>query len=440
MHLILGQFYDVHTIKAIETFCMGEVLVPQVRLQAGLFQRAVLELVQEYAVLRAAFTYGDGLWLMSISSAKQADKSFVVQQAAKEAFALQQQLQMAVDDFREHLDLQTPPLFRYVLFDAEHASHQRLLLIFHHLICDGISSRLLWKRLSAIYHQLLRGTWSGGVPLSDSYPHFHAEVCGRHRALAWQPGGGALRVQHAGELNQLFQRTGLTSSWLDAIQMYQKIMGKDVVQLRKHAAHFGVSLSDFFLTCWLRTLAQFQNDGQVFLLLWTSPHFVGHWQTSIVNLVGSVSFPIPVAFSLHQEEPLPEALVRVGQELDRGLSSAEDFAVRHLVGEPGTHWPELPTMGFNFVSDYRPGQHLIAYEKAPENVYITPMEQECLDLGLGLDVEVYGEEIRIHMHASPLVDKHLSADVLMTTFFSLLTEHQDHEFQAQVAVQNYADV
>src|SRR6185369_11021371 len=54
-------------------------------------------------------------------------------------------------------DLRLGPLVRVVLFDLGAEQPARLLVIFHHLVIDGVSWRILFQDLPAIYEQLERG-------------------------------------------------------------------------------------------------------------------------------------------------------------------------------------------------------------------------------------------------------------------------------------------
>jgi non-ribosomal peptide synthase protein (TIGR01720 family) len=62
-------------------------------------------------------------------------------------------------------DLSVPPLMRVALFEAGQPYRQRLLIIIHHLVTDGVSWRILLEDLQAAYEQLERGQAEGEVRL-----------------------------------------------------------------------------------------------------------------------------------------------------------------------------------------------------------------------------------------------------------------------------------
>src|SRR5689334_1110264 len=66
-------------------------------------------------------------------------------------------------------DLRQGPLVRVVLFDLGAEQPARLLVIFHHLAIDGVSWRLLFQDLAAIYEQLSQGQPVVLPPKTTSY-------------------------------------------------------------------------------------------------------------------------------------------------------------------------------------------------------------------------------------------------------------------------------
>lgn len=201
--------------------------------------------------------------------------------------------------------------------------------------------------------------------------------------------------------------------------MERQICGVDLLEVRAQAAKAGVGLSDFLLACWIHTLAKVQSKGDVYLLMWVSPHFVGNWSTPTSDLVGSVSFPLPVRFSLDEDRPITKTLQSVHEELLRGLSSAEDFAALYFGGGKESVPPVLPSIGFNFVTDRSSCTSLIGYELAPEGILIDRLPEEPFELALGLDIEIYGQQMHISISATPFVATQLSMNELIEDFTAL---------------------
>jgi bacitracin synthase 3 len=65
------------------------------------------------------------------------------------------EMTLAADNFQADINLETGPLMKVALFKL--SDEDRLLIIIHHLIIDGISWRILYNDLTIAYHQYLSG-------------------------------------------------------------------------------------------------------------------------------------------------------------------------------------------------------------------------------------------------------------------------------------------
>ncbi|AZE93126.1 Siderophore biosynthesis non-ribosomal peptide synthetase [Pseudomonas orientalis] len=420
MRLILGQLYDISTTLEIEKHCVGDVLVPTSRLDADALSGAVNYLLHKFPTLRASFISKNDELIMRFCDPCDLliDRLFQVRPAARRPLELRDQLVNYIDEVRASMSLDQPPLLRYCLFDAECASEQRLVIIFNHLVCDGISSRIIWRELSRAYKSLLAGKTLEAEPCA-TYQFFAQELLDRHRQLAGEPSVGIPYEPGSGLLDKLTYGLACTCTVAEVVRKESRICGADLSAVRAHAAEAGVGLSDFLLACWVQSLAKVQSTGDVTLLMWVSPHFVGDWATPVTDLVGSVSFPLPVTFSLDRRRSFIKTLQSVDEELQRGLSNAEDFAVRYFAGEKQLAPTVLPGIGFNFVSDQRPGASLIGYELAPEDIHIERLSQEPFELALGLDIELYGQQMHVSLSATPRVAAQLPMDQLIEDLLTL---------------------
>ena len=58
---------------------------------------------------------------------------------------------------QQSLDIEKGPLIKAVLFDCGSSRPQRLLIVIHHLMVDGVSWRILLEDLETVYTQLTKG-------------------------------------------------------------------------------------------------------------------------------------------------------------------------------------------------------------------------------------------------------------------------------------------
>ncbi|TBU87892.1 non-ribosomal peptide synthase/polyketide synthase [Phytopseudomonas dryadis] len=127
------------------------LLTPATALQAAPLEQAFRHLQRHHDALRMRYCQIDAGWNQSHAAVNQA-------QALLRTFTLQDssQLPALCQKLQRSLDLADGPLIRAALVDLPDAS-QRLLLVIHHLVVDGVSWRILLEDLQTTYQQLSTG-------------------------------------------------------------------------------------------------------------------------------------------------------------------------------------------------------------------------------------------------------------------------------------------
>ncbi|MCU1758991.1 non-ribosomal peptide synthase/polyketide synthase [Pseudomonas sp. 14P_8.1_Bac3] len=123
-------------------------------LDAGHLQQALQALVEHHDALRLAFTSQEGAWVAEHRSltAQHQQAPLLWRADVADAATLEQLAEQA----QRSLDLASGPLLRAVLANMADGS-QRLLLVIHHLVVDGVSWRILLEDLQQAYEQLHAG-------------------------------------------------------------------------------------------------------------------------------------------------------------------------------------------------------------------------------------------------------------------------------------------
>ncbi|SFJ92860.1 non-ribosomal peptide synthetase [Bradyrhizobium sp. cf659] len=204
------------------------LLLPQMQVDWETLRRALTAIVEHHDALRLRFKQVDGAWRAEQGPAlvpsellwMHADVGGVTDIAGLARAA------------QESLRLSSGPLLRAVGMDLADGS-QRLLLVIHHLVVDGVSWRILLEDLASAYDQLQRGSPVTLPPKSDSYGSWSerlhayaatAEIaaelprwrdCGAGARLPCDDDhGGVDRVDDGGEVSLVFD-ADLTSRLLE---------------------------------------------------------------------------------------------------------------------------------------------------------------------------------------------------------------------------------
>ncbi|MBJ9975377.1 peptide synthetase [Pseudomonas sp. S75] len=412
MHLLLGQIYDCETAYDLEDLFVGELIVPTDVLLPDYLQQAVAYIYAKYPVLSAHFLRTSEGWCMEwgdVDRNKVETAVHVIQAESNRAMLAQiHHWTRVVQD----AGLRSQPLLRYGLFESMESGEQRLLILFHHLVCDGISSRILWRDLSRAYQAAERGTPLVAQPC-DSYLRLALELERRHRQLTTpapppvQPPGLMDRLcrEHHGQVRH------------DSVLSWTVVLEPDALyELHQQAKAWRVSLADLLLGHWTCALSRLQSSGTVGLMMWMSPHFVGEWDTPVAELVGSVAFPMPVTFELFRST-LHEHVLRATRDLQEALDGAQEYAARYFSGVPESERPDLPALGFNFVNSPRPRPQLLGYRLAPERLDIRRAPEQLAELSLGFEAELYEDRLKITVQAVRQLERQLALRAWVQVLF-----------------------
>jgi amino acid adenylation domain-containing protein/non-ribosomal peptide synthase protein (TIGR01720 family) len=157
--------------------------------EAPLLGRALDAVLQHHDGLNLSFRpLNDGTWQQAYRESPAPD-SLWVRDVADDAALVR-----LCEQAQRSLDLQNGPLLRLVL--AQMPQGQRLLLVAHHLVVDGVSWRVLLEDLARAYAQLASHSAVNLGPKSSSYQRW---------------------AQHLVQAAQAPERAAETAQWLDLI-------------------------------------------------------------------------------------------------------------------------------------------------------------------------------------------------------------------------------
>ena len=156
-------------------------------LDTELLEQALQHLVRHHDSLRLTFTEQEGAWQAIYRELDTEDQSLLT---VKNIASLSEIPSDYCDTIQHSLNLSRGPLLRGLLLNGPD-SHQRLLLVIHHLVVDGVSWRILLEDLEQGYWQLCKGE---AIRLSEKtsafrdwamHLHAYADSEAMPEALAW---------------------------------------------------------------------------------------------------------------------------------------------------------------------------------------------------------------------------------------------------------------
>ncbi|WDY56393.1 non-ribosomal peptide synthase/polyketide synthase [Pseudomonas sp. PSKL.D1] len=244
-------------------------LKPGEPLQAAILEQALAALVNHHDALRLCFAgQGETLQATHLSvaevAARQQHEALLWQADAVDGDAVQALAQRA----HTSLDPARGQLLRAVLANLP-AGEQRLLLVIHHLVVDGVSWRILFEDLQTAYRQLAAGQRVQLPAKTTSYQQW-GERLSRHAR------DGALDAQFDYWLTQSAPVDPVlpcadphAAQYNRDAHTVQVRLGREVTQqlLQQAPAAYRTQVNDLLLTALARTLADWTGNDSALIRL-----------------------------------------------------------------------------------------------------------------------------------------------------------------------------
>src|SRR5262249_34632584 len=149
-------FFEQNQIDA-HHFNQAVLLEVKQKLDPVLLEQTVQHLISHHDALRLRFVKEQTGFRQFNAGADQRVKVMHVDLSSATEAEQIATMEAVANEQQASFDLRQGPLVRVVLLDLSTAPPVRLLVIFHHLVIDGVSWRILFQDLPAIYEQLERG-------------------------------------------------------------------------------------------------------------------------------------------------------------------------------------------------------------------------------------------------------------------------------------------
>ena len=324
------------------------LLVPSAPLHGAALEQALQALVHHHDALRLRFSEGDQGWQACHGDNAQ---PLLWQREVTDA----QALTALCDDAQRSLDLAEGPLLRAVLATLADGS-QRLLLVIHHLVVDGVSWRILFEDLQQAYQQCLTGQPLSLPAKTSAYKawaerlqaHAQSETL-RQQLGYWQAQLQGFAQTLPGEDAQGSQQVG------DAQTVQVELDAALTRQLLQQApAAYRTQVNDLLLTALARVICHWTGEHAALIEL------EGHGREALfddVDLTRTVGwftslFPVrlPVA------GPVGDTIKQVKEHLraipDKGIG----FGVLRYLGDAATRQAltglSQPRITFNYLGQF----------------------------------------------------------------------------------------
>ncbi|MCC5602619.1 condensation domain-containing protein, partial [Nostoc favosum] len=150
----IQHWFFEQNLHKLDHFNQAIILEVEPNLQADILQQAIEQLLIHHDMLRSHFVQQAVQWQQYISASIAQNHLTVVDLVSLPKNTQQHLIESTASQLQASLDLATGKLLRFALFRLGNGYSDRLLLIIHHLIVDGVSWRILLSDLGSAYQQL----------------------------------------------------------------------------------------------------------------------------------------------------------------------------------------------------------------------------------------------------------------------------------------------
>ncbi|MDZ8183919.1 MAG: amino acid adenylation domain-containing protein [Nostoc sp. ChiSLP02] len=140
-------------------------------LNVSALEKAIATIIQRHEVLRTSFSIVDESPIQVIHAHPQLKLQVLDWRQVPTEHQLSKTRQFAISELQQPFDLSNPPLLRVKLLQLAEKSHL-LLMVIHHIVCDGWSMDIFRRELFAVYTAFCAGESSPLPELSLQYADF----------------------------------------------------------------------------------------------------------------------------------------------------------------------------------------------------------------------------------------------------------------------------
>ncbi|WP_343914921.1 amino acid adenylation domain-containing protein [Aquimarina litoralis] len=145
---IQHYFFKDSPVKVYEYYNQSVLLSSKDRIDVDILERSISSLVSHHDALRMVYLNKSGEWVQENQEVSDSAYSIDFYDLSKEEDALATMSRLG-SELQSSIDLSSGPLFKVGHFRLPEGD--RLALIIHHLVVDGVSWRILLEDLSALY-------------------------------------------------------------------------------------------------------------------------------------------------------------------------------------------------------------------------------------------------------------------------------------------------
>lgn len=406
------------------------------RLDTKAVVQSVKKLFTHHDALRMVFVYIDGL-------VQQYNRGLDIETAVFDIDLRNvedpvQELAHQAQNLQEGFDLEEGPLLKAAIFRLP--EDDRLLLIAHHLIVDGVSWRILLEDLNLLYHKAVRGEELKPGLKTDSFKKWTEEI---HHLANDKDFESAQSYWYNVAANQQL----LWSNPARSLRKDRMVAGFELDEAHtglllsgvQHAYH--TEINELFLAALSSCMAGIYQTESIWVAM------EGHGRENLVaadvsRTVGWFTSVYPVLLDAHKKDDAGAHIRGVKEQLravpDKGMGYG---MLKYLSANPPAVCSVQPEIVFNYLGQFDDDNSMPGFSFAAEYTGESSNAEEKIPYPLAMTGRVLNDKLRMNFEFDPLKISSAEQDAICLQFEKQLlqliyhcasrneTEHTASDFQ-----------
>ena len=399
----------------------------------ALVEQAVAAIYSHHDVLRARFVKCEGSWRQEIAPFDGSSPFSEIDLSPLSEDLQPSALSAACADVQASLDLASGPIFKVVLFTLGRARGQRLLLVAHHLVIDGVSWRLLVDDLRSVYERIRRGE---GVELpakSTSWRQWSEYLSGH--ALDWEGECNYWASEARRQVPALRTDQGTSPAMNSAagVSSVAVSLNRTQTQALLHSGPTALRarIDEILIAAAARALRRWSGSSRLLIDIEGHGRSEGVDQFDLSRTVGWFTTIFPVLFDLPFDDSIDVTLKTVKEQLREVPADGIGYGVLRYLGSASTQrrLSELPRseVSFNYLGQFdQLLPEAAAFQLAPEPTGPAQSPRARRRHLIEITGLVLDGELRVEWRYSPGAHRRASIEQLASSFIGSLREAIDY--------------
>ncbi|MDH0897721.1 MULTISPECIES: condensation domain-containing protein, partial [unclassified Pseudomonas] len=387
--------FFAETIAERHHWNQSVLLEPLQALDAGRLEQALRALCKHHDALRLRFAEGDDGWQATHHELPAEPLLWQAEVTSEQA------LEVLCNEAQRSLSLEAGPLVRALLATFGDGS-QRLLLVIHHLVVDGVSWRILFEDLQTAYRQL-EASQPVRLPTKTTALKDWAVRLQAHAANAAMEQELAYWQECLQGVNADLPCTNPSGSRQNRQAQYvESRLGPALTQrlLQQAPAAYRTQVNDLMLTALARTVCRWSGQDSALIQLEGHGRETLFDDIDLTRTVGWFTSLFPVKLTPATE--LSDSIKAIKEQLRALPNKGLGFGLLRYLGSPSTRQalaelPE-PRITFNYLGQFDGSfaQDQGLFVPAPEGAGEDQGPEAPLGNWLTINGQVYGGELRLN--------------------------------------------